>query len=219
MSVNRRTFIKAGAAGASLALAGCATTPSRPLARVVVIGGGYGGATAAKYLRLWEPRLEVTLVERNEAFVSCPISNLVLGGHKQMADITRGYDGLKALGVKVMQGEVTAIDAAGKKVKLAGGTELSYDRLILSPGVDFITEGTPGLQAALDSVCESHGEAFVLCVFPGDTKLRGSNMLQSCRWRSAWHSPVSCATCVAAQAWCSQVGHRDSLLMTRGLAR
>lgn len=82
-----------------------------------------------------------------------------------------------------------------------------------------VTDYICAVQAALDSVCESHGEAFVLCVFPGDTKLRGSNMLQSCRWRSAWHSPVSCATCVAAQAWCSQVGHRDSLLMPRGLAR
>jgi sulfide dehydrogenase [flavocytochrome c] flavoprotein subunit len=82
----------------------------------------------------------VTLVERNASFVSCPISNLVVGGYKQMADITRGYDGLKAMGVKVVQGDVTAIDAAGKKVRLAGGTELAYDRLIVSPGIDFMTD-------------------------------------------------------------------------------
>jgi len=90
-------------------------------------------------------------VERDAGFVSCPISNLVLGGHKQMADISRGYGGLQALGVKLVRGEVTAVDAAAKKVRLADGTELPYDRLVLSPGVDFITDTTPGLQAALDS--------------------------------------------------------------------
>jgi sulfide dehydrogenase [flavocytochrome c] flavoprotein subunit len=103
-------------------LAGCATTASGPsIGRVVVVGGGFGGTTAARYLRLWGGNIDVTLVERNASFVSCPISNLVVGGYKQMADITRGYDGLKALGVKVVQGDVTGIDAAGKKVRLAGG--------------------------------------------------------------------------------------------------
>ncbi len=153
LDLSRRRVLGAGLAMGSLALAGCATggASGPSIGRVVIVGAGFGGSTAARYLRMWGGNVDVTLVDRNANFVSCPISNLVLGGHKQMADITRGYDGLKALGVKVMQGEVTAIDAAGKKVKLAGGTELSYDRLILSPGVDFITEGTPGLQAALDS--------------------------------------------------------------------
>jgi sulfide dehydrogenase [flavocytochrome c] flavoprotein subunit len=99
-------------------------------------------ATAARYLRLWGGNVDVTLVERNASFVSCPISNLVLGGHKKMADITRGYDGLRGVGVKVVQGDVTAVDAAGKKVRLAGGTELAYDRLILAPGIDFMLDGT-----------------------------------------------------------------------------
>jgi sulfite dehydrogenase len=153
LDLSRRRVLGAGLALGSLALAGCATggASGPSIGRVVIVGAGFGGSTAARYLRMWGGNVDVTLVDRNASFISCPISNLVLGGHKQMADITRGYDGLKALGVKVMQGEVTAIDAAGKKVKLAGGTELSYDRLILSPGVDFITEGTPGLQAALDS--------------------------------------------------------------------
>jgi sulfite dehydrogenase len=75
---------------------------------------------------------------------------LVIGGFKQMADITRGYDGLKALGVKVVQGEVSAIDPSARKVRLANGTELPYDRVIVSPGVDFMVEGIPGLQAAID---------------------------------------------------------------------
>ncbi len=153
LDLNRRRVLGAGLALGSLALAGCATggASGPSIGRVVIVGAGFGGSTAARYLKMWGGNVDVTLVERNPNFVSCPISNLVLGGHKQMADITRGYGGLTALGVKVVQGDVTAIDAAAKKVKLAGGAELSYDRLILSPGVDFITEGTPGLQAALDS--------------------------------------------------------------------
>ena len=154
--LSRRRLLGSGAALAGLAglgLAGCAGGPSAgpSIGRVVIVGGGFGGSTAARYLKLWGGNVDVTLVERSAAFVSCPISNLVLGGHKQMADITRSYDGLRALGVKMVQGAVTAIDAAAKKVRLAGGGELAYDRLILSPGVDFMFDGTPGLAAALDS--------------------------------------------------------------------
>ncbi|MEI8267381.1 MAG: NAD(P)/FAD-dependent oxidoreductase [Betaproteobacteria bacterium] len=150
--LSRRRLLGAGTALAGLTLAGCASTFSGPsIGRVVVVGGGFGGATAARYLKMWGGNVDVTLVERNTSFVSCPISNLVLGGHKQMADISRGYDGLKALGVKVVQGEVTAIDAAARKVRLAGGGELAYDRLVVSPGIDFMVEQVGGLQAALDS--------------------------------------------------------------------
>jgi sulfite dehydrogenase len=147
----RRLLVMAGAAAGGLALAGCAGTAAGPsIGRVVVVGGGFGGATAARYLRLWGGNIDVTLVERNAGFISCPISNLVVGGYKQMTDISMGYDGLKALGVKVVQGEVTAIDAAAKKVRVSGGTELPYDRLIVSPGIDFLTEQVGGLAAALD---------------------------------------------------------------------
>ena len=145
---SRRRLLGAGAALsgiATLGLAGCATTGGPSIGRVVVVGGGFGGATAARYLKLWGGNVDVTLVERNTSFVSCPISNLVLGGHTQMANITRGYDGLKAQGVKVVQGEVTAIDAAAKKVRLAGGSELPYDRLVVSPGVDFMNEQVAGI--------------------------------------------------------------------------
>jgi len=119
--------------------------------RVVVVGGGFGGATAARYLRLWGGNIDVTLVERNAGFVSCPLSNLVLGGHKTMADISHGYDGLRAAGVKLVQGEVVAIDAAARRVRLAGGQELAYDRLVLSPGVDFVPDEVGGLADALAS--------------------------------------------------------------------
>jgi sulfite dehydrogenase len=153
VNFGRRQWLGAGAALAVTSLAGCAgLSASGPsLGRVVVVGGGYGGATAARYLKLWGGNVDVTLVERNADFVSCPISNLVLGGYKQMSDITRGYGGLKSVGVKVVQGDVTAIDVAGKKLRLAGGGELPYDRLVLSPGIDFMADQVGGLQAALDS--------------------------------------------------------------------
>ncbi len=148
---NRRDFLKTAAlAGGALAaplLGGCAMG-ARPRGHVVVVGGGYGGATAAKYLRMWSERgVDVTLVERNPQFISCPISNLVIGGDKTMADITMGYAGLRdTWGVKVLQDSVTAIDAAGRTVKLASGGELRYDRLVLSPGIEFMFEQVPGLE-------------------------------------------------------------------------
>jgi sulfide dehydrogenase [flavocytochrome c] flavoprotein subunit len=150
--IQRRRLLGAGAALAATALAGCASTGSGPsIGRVVVVGGGYGGATAARYLKLWGGNVEVTLVERSAEFISCPISNLVLGGYKQMADITNGYGGLRAVGVKVVQAEVSAIDVPGKRLRLVGGSELPYDRLVLSPGIDFMPDSIGGLASALDS--------------------------------------------------------------------
>jgi sulfide dehydrogenase [flavocytochrome c] flavoprotein chain len=131
--MKRRDFLKvAGAAS----LAGCASTaPSK--ARVVVVGGGFGGATAAKYIRRWDPSIDVVLVEREAAFTSCPISNLVLAGYAGMQDIRRDYDALRRHGVQVVRDEVSAIDTAKKSVRLARGGELGYERLIVSPGIDF----------------------------------------------------------------------------------
>ena len=143
--VSRRRLLGGGLG--AVALAGCASVAPQgpPIGRVVVVGGGFGGATAARYLKLWGGNIDVTLVERNPAFISCPISNLVLGGHRRMADITLGYDGLRAAGVKVLQGEVVAIDAAGKKLRLASGQALAWDRLIVSPGIDFTPDAVAGL--------------------------------------------------------------------------
>ena len=145
--IDRRNFLKtSGALAGSLALGGCASLGgSAPLGRVVVIGGGFGGATAAKYLKKWEPRLEVTLVERNPHFVSCPISNLVLAGVKRLEDITLPYDGLAKYGVKVVHAEAEGIDVDQRVVRLAGGTSLPWDRLVLSPGIDFEYGKIPGL--------------------------------------------------------------------------
>ena len=152
--MDRRQFIRAGsAASAATALgltAGCASTGSAAGAKVVVVGGGYGGATAAKYIRMWsEGRIEVTLVEPNDSFVSCPLSNLVLGGSKQMADITTPYDNLtRRHGVKIARDRATAIDADKRQVRLAGGQTLAYDRLVLSSGVDFMWDALPGMKKA-----------------------------------------------------------------------
>lgn len=149
---NRRDFLKLLAAGAATGtLAGCATTPEvkKPIGRVAVIGGGYGGAAAAKYIRMWsDGRIEVFLIERSSQFVSCPMSNLVLGGSKKIEDITMDYAKLREYGVQVMRDEVTAIDTAKKKVKLTRFEDLPYDRLVLSPGVDFMYEQIPGLNNA-----------------------------------------------------------------------
>lgn len=149
-NINRRDFLKLGAGAAAMAgLYGC-TSGTRASGHVVVVGGGYGGATVAKYLRMWsEGQVQVTLVERNTDFVSCPISNLVIGGSKTLADITISYANLQhKWGVRVIRDEAVGIDAGARKVKLAQGGELSYDRLVLSPGIDFMWDQVPALKSA-----------------------------------------------------------------------
>lgn len=148
--IERREFLKAagalGVVGGALSLSACATTPRKPIARVVVIGGGFGGATAAKYIRLWDPRIEVVLVEQNAAFVSCPISNLVLAGTRSIEDITTPYDALgERHGVRLVRDTAIAVDPERRQVRLARGDTLDYDRLIVSPGIDFNYDAIPGL--------------------------------------------------------------------------
>jgi len=150
MLMKRRDFLKVGAAaGAMATLYGCAGG-GKASGHVVVVGGGYGGATVAKYLRMWsEGGVQVTLIERNPTFISCPISNLVIGGTKTMEDITISYEGLRSKwGVRVIQDDVVSVDAAKKTISLKGGSALSYDRLVLSPGVDFMFDQIPGLNNA-----------------------------------------------------------------------
>ena len=149
MTLTRREFVKwmAASSGAA-AVAGCAGMGGPSAGRVVVIGGGYGGATAARYIKLWEPDIDVTMVERNDVFVSCPISNLVLGGNTQIGNITMGYDGLRSRGVNIVRDDAVAVDAGARQVRLGSGKTLSYDRLIVSPGIDFIYDQIPGLKSA-----------------------------------------------------------------------
>ena len=150
--IKRRNFVQASLALGTMGnLIGCATTGALPSkANVVAVGGGYGGATAAKYVRMLSNyKIDVVMIEPSDAFVSCPISNLVIGGSKTMGDITTPYDNLKGKhGVTRVKDMVSTIDAARKTVTLAGGATIGYDKLILSPGVDLMWDSIEGLQAA-----------------------------------------------------------------------
>ena len=147
--LTRRNFFKAAAAaGGALSLfgaTGCArwTGASRP--RVVVVGGGFGGATCAKYLRRFDADVDVTLVEPAERYVTCPGSNWVLGGMRRMDDITHNYASLRdSHGVTVVHDWVTGIDPEARTVSLKSGKRLEYDRLVVSPGIDFRWDAVEG---------------------------------------------------------------------------
>lgn len=150
--LNRRDFMQLAAVGLSSLLwpyQATAMGKKPPLGHVVVIGGGFAGATVAKYLRLWSlHNIRVTVVEKSPQFVSCPLSNLVLGGSKSIDNLTFAYDLLqKNHGIHWVQDEVIAINPEAKKVSLKRG-ELNYDRLVIAPGVDFIYDYIPGMRSA-----------------------------------------------------------------------
>lgn len=146
-SSDRRRFLQAGLAASVLAsLNGYASSLTPKISgQVVVIGGGYAGATCARYLRLWSVgQIAVTLVERQARFVSCPLSNLVLAGNRQIEEITLPYDRLREhWGVRVVRDEAVDFDTDRRLVVLASGERLAYDRLVLSPGIDFMSEDLP----------------------------------------------------------------------------
>lgn len=176
-SVSRRRFAQALGSGSALAalgagglaLSGCAAgssgqsatgsgtrssvgsgaqTSAEAPGRVLVVGGGYGGATAARYLKKWGgPGMEVTLVERQPAFISCPLSNLVIGGSRTIEDLTTSYSGLRKAGIAVVQDEVRAIDPATRRASFTRSADQSFDRIVLSPGVDFDFGAIDGLDA------------------------------------------------------------------------
>ncbi|MCX7891850.1 MAG: NAD(P)/FAD-dependent oxidoreductase [Burkholderiales bacterium] len=147
----RRDFIKLVGAGTAAGLAGCATepaAPAKPVGTVIVVGAGFGGATAAKYIRMWSGgRIQVFLIERNEKFVSCPLSNLVLGGSRSIDDLTIGYEKLRNYGVQVIRDEVTDIIVDKKRVRMKRVEDLPYDRLVVAPGIDFMFGDIAGLDA------------------------------------------------------------------------
>ncbi len=154
--MDRRHFIGHGAAAIGM-LAGFSTQAQASLqtAEILVIGGGYGGATAAKYLRLFSNNTaRVTLIEPNAAFLSCPLSNLVVGGSRTMSEITSSYDNLsKRHGIKIIQDSVTSIDPNKKTLRLASGKTLRYDKAVVSPGVSLNMNSIEGLaQANKDGV-------------------------------------------------------------------
>ncbi|THC43362.1 NAD(P)/FAD-dependent oxidoreductase [Massilia sp. Mn16-1_5] len=153
--MRRREFLQWALAGSAwTGIAAAAGKRGRAsLGRVVVVGAGYGGATAAKYVRLMSGgRIEVILVDQNLEFISCPVSNRVLGGQRTLAQLSFGYGPLQQHhGVKFKHGSVTAIDADKSRVVVAG-EKLKYDRLIVAPGIDFIYDAFPMLANAQERI-------------------------------------------------------------------
>jgi sulfide dehydrogenase [flavocytochrome c] flavoprotein subunit len=136
--ITRRKFVlSAGAIGAASVLGWPAITRAKPLGRVVVIGGGFGGATCAKYLRRLSQDIEVTLVERSARYMTCPFSNAVLGGLYDMDFITHDYAALRdTYGVNVVHDHAVDLDPEKQTVRLAAGGALDFDRIVVSPGID-----------------------------------------------------------------------------------
>ena len=137
MKITRRGFIQTAGAATAIGVAGVPYIALGASKKVVVVGGGTGGATAAKYLRMADPSIEVTLIEANKHYYTCYLSNEVLSGDRSMDSIKFGYDGLAKHGVKVVHDVVTVIDAAAKVVKTASGQSFGYDRCVVAPGISF----------------------------------------------------------------------------------
>lgn len=156
MTFDRRNFLKASAGVAALgALAGCATQAptvggARP--KVVIVGAGFGGATCARYLKLWDPKIEVTVIESNDKFVSCPFSNTVLAGISKLEDLTFPYDNLKKVVDKFVHDTVVGIDTSKQTVTTQGGKTFAYDRLVLSGGVELMFDKVQGYDAEAQKV-------------------------------------------------------------------
>jgi len=145
----RRTLLKLAAA-AGLAPAGLAPVIGRAqgIGRVVVIGGGFGGATCARVLKKLQPILNVTLVEPSKVFTSCPFSNEVIAGQRDIKQQQFGYDAIARDGVVVAQTSATSVDPTQHRVTLADGNTLAYDRLVIAPGIDIDWKALPGYDEA-----------------------------------------------------------------------
>ncbi|MCK5263673.1 MAG: NAD(P)/FAD-dependent oxidoreductase, partial [Gammaproteobacteria bacterium] len=146
----RRKFIKLlSGTGALLSapglLTGCGKSAS---AKIVIIGGGFGGSTCAKYLRRFDSNLDITLIEASSRFITCPFSNMVISGMQAMDSISHDYTAQTDRGINVVHARVQEVDAAAKKVMLDNGKVLEYDRLVLSPGIDFKWDEVEGMQAS-----------------------------------------------------------------------
>ena len=155
-NLTRRNFVQmVGTFGAASSLLGwpAVTLAGNATGRVVIVGGGFGGASCAKYLSRMSPGLEITLVERDAQYITCPFSNAVLGGLYDIDYITHGYDAMRdSHGVSVVHDSATGIDPAAKTVSLAGGSTVPYDRLVVSPGIDIQWGAVEGYDQAASQV-------------------------------------------------------------------
>jgi sulfide dehydrogenase [flavocytochrome c] flavoprotein subunit len=147
LGLNRRQFLAAMGAASASHLAAPARAQAGP--RVVVIGGGFAGATAARAIKGADPRIGVSLVESNRTFTACPFSNLVIGGLRTLTAQEFGYDKIAAGGVDVVFATAIGVDVEARRVALEGGTNLAYDRLIVAPGIDIRWDGLPGYTEAV----------------------------------------------------------------------
>ena len=144
MKMNRRDFVRAAGAATAVGLIGIPHLALGAANKVVVVGGGTGGATVAKYIKRLDPSIEVTVVEPNPVYYTCYFSNEVLSGERTLDSLRVAYDGLKALGITMVQDSAESIDAAKKVVKTGGGKELPYDRCVVAPGVELLFEKIEG---------------------------------------------------------------------------
>ena len=149
MRITRRGLLASALAGATASSLSSPAVAQGGAGRVVVIGGGFGGSTCARFLKALDPRLDVTLVEANATFIACPFSNEVIVGLRELQEQEFGYDGLRKAGVTVAIQIATGVDAAARSVTLGDGTKVPYDRLVLSPGIDINWSGLPGYTQAV----------------------------------------------------------------------
>ncbi|WP_280189937.1 NAD(P)/FAD-dependent oxidoreductase [Delftia sp. PS-11] len=148
MNLTRRNVLGCALAGGCTLALPSIVQAQAGAAHVMVVGGGFGGATAARYLRRHAPQVRVTLVEPAQRFVTCPFSNLYLAGLRSWDSLGHGYDGLRAAGVNVVHARAEDVDAASRTLRLSGGQVLSWDRLVLSPGVDMRWNALEGYDEA-----------------------------------------------------------------------
>jgi len=150
--LNRREVLATAAslltASSVAALPVRAASTESASARVVVIGGGFGGATAARFLRKADPSIGVTLIEPRRTFYSCPFSNLVIGGLRPFSAISFGYDGFAATGIRTVFERAATVDPVAKTVRTESGLEFPYDRLVMAPGIEIIWNAIPGYDRA-----------------------------------------------------------------------
>ncbi|MCW8881832.1 MAG: NAD(P)/FAD-dependent oxidoreductase [Sedimenticola sp.] len=149
MKITRRGFIQTAGAATAAGMIGVPYIALGASKKVVVVGGGTAGATAAKYIRMADPTTDVTLIEANSNYYTCYMSNEVLGGERSIDSIKFGYTGLGKHGVKVVQDKVTEIDAKARVVKTAGGGSYNYDRCVVAPGIDFRWDKIEGYDATV----------------------------------------------------------------------
>jgi sulfide dehydrogenase [flavocytochrome c] flavoprotein chain len=144
MKLNRRDFVKVAGAATAVGLVGAPHLALGASQKVVIVGGGTAGATAAKYIKMADSSVDVTIIEPNQEYITCYLSNEVIGGDRAFDTLKVGYEGLKAHGINVVHEMATGIDAEKKVVKTAGGTEFGYDRCIVAPGIEILFDKVEG---------------------------------------------------------------------------